>query len=63
MDKSSTILRRWVLEDIDRDAAYLARRLAAKYEVKVAEVVTQALFELDTYLNEGGDIPDGWRTV
>ena len=63
METSSPTQKRWILENIDRDAPYLARRLAAKYEVRVAEVVMEALAELDTYLTEGGEIPDGWRTV
>lgn len=63
MNVSSPVLKRWVIDDIDRDAQYLARRMAAKYEVKVAQVVMEALAELDEYLMDGGDIPDGWRTV
>jgi hypothetical protein len=63
MDLSSTIVKRWVIDNVDSDAPYLARRMAAKYEVKVAEVVAQALFNLDEWLEDGGEIPDGWRTV
>ena len=63
MDLSSPIKKRWVIDNIDRDAAYLARRMAAKYDVKVADVVMEALAELDEYLTAGGDIPNGWRIV
>jgi len=52
-----------VINNIDRDASYLARRMAVKYQVQIGEVVMEALAELDEYLSEGGDIPDGWRTV
>ena len=63
MDLSSEWTQRWVINKIDRDASYLARRMAVKYQVQVAEVVMEALAELDEYLSEGGHIPDGWRTV
>jgi len=63
MDLSSELTQRWVINNIDRDASYLARRMAVKYQVQIGEVVMEALAELDEYLSEGGDIPDGWRTV
>ena len=63
MDLSSEFTQRWVINKIDRDASYLARRMAVKYQVQIGEVVMEALAELDEYLSEGGDIPDGWRTV
>ena len=63
MDLSSALTQRWVINNIDRDASYLARRMAVKYQVQIGEVVMEALAELDEYLSEGGDIPDGWRTV
>jgi len=63
MELSSAFTQRWVINKIDRDASYLARRMAVKYQVQIGEVVMEALAELDEYLSEGGDIPDGWRTV
>jgi len=63
MELSSAFRQRWVINNIDRDASYLARRMAVKYQVQIGEVVMEALAELDEYLSEGGDIPDGWRTV
>ena len=63
MDLSSEFTQRWVINKIDRDASYLARRMAVKYQVQIGEVVMEALAELDEYLSEGGHIPDGWRTV
>jgi len=63
MELSSAFTQRWVINKIDRDASYLARRMAVKYQVQIGEVVMEALAELDEYLSGGGDIPDGWRTV
>lgn len=63
MNVSRPIHRRWVVDHVDDQAKYLARRLAAKYDVRIGQVVAEALYELEEYLSEGGDIPDGWRTV
>ena len=63
MELSTPSKKRWVIEGVDPDAPYLAKRLAAKYQVHVADVVLVALFELQEWLQDGGEIPDGWRTV
>jgi hypothetical protein len=52
--------KRWTVQDVESSTPQLARMIAATYNVRIGEVIDEALYHLQEWLEETKDLPDGW---
>lgn len=60
MNVSSVEQKRWVIQGVDVVTVRRAKALAAEHDVRIADVVAQAINEFWEYLIEHNEPKDGW---
>lgn len=63
MTLSSEPRKRWVIQDVEQDTPLLARFIAATYGVRIGEVIDLALYWMEERLEDGSELPEGWRDI
>jgi hypothetical protein len=51
---------RWVIEGVDREAVRLAKELAVRHNIRIRDLVEEAIYHYDRELGRSIELPDGW---